>query len=143
MSAQAFLSSFCLASMNSSMSPCQSRRVFIFAARRVLPPDLTTLATWSYTLRKERGPLGRPPPLSFSLLERNGERSVPVPEPNLNNIASRLASCMIDSMLSSTDWMKQALHCGYSYCVRARSAWPVRRLKYQLPLLDDFTMPYW
>ena len=26
------------------------------------------------------------------------------------------------SMLSSTDWMKQALPCGYSYCVAARSA---------------------
>src|SRR5204862_1766708 len=88
MSAQAFLSSFCLQSMNSSMSPCQSRKVFIFAARRVLPPDFTTLATWSYTLRKESGPLGRPPPLSFSLLERIGVRSVPVPEPYLKSIAS-------------------------------------------------------
>src|SRR3954465_3154398 len=124
--------------MNSSMSPCQSRSVFIFAARRVLPPDFTTLATWSYTLRNESGPLGRPPPLSFSLLERKGERSVPVPEPNLNSIASLLASCMIDSMLSSTDWMKHALHCGYSYCVLPRSAWPVFGLLNQLPRLDWF-----
>src|SRR6266850_6652197 len=134
MSAQAFFSSFCFASMNSSMSPCQSRNVFIFAARRVLPPDFTTFATWSYTFKNESGPLGRPPPLSFSLLERNGERSVPVPEPNLNSIASLLANCMMDSMLSSTDWMKHALHWGYSYCVLPRSAWAVRRLKYQLPL---------
>src|SRR4029077_772512 len=100
----------------------QSRRVFILAARRVLPPDLTTLATWSYTFRKDNGPLGRPPPLSFSRLERNGERSVPVPDPNLNSIASLWAKCMMDSMLSSTDWMKQALHWGYSYCVLPRSA---------------------
>src|SRR6266481_1764146 len=128
--------------MNSSMSPCQSRRVFILAARRVLPPDFTTLATWSYTFRNESGPLGRPPPLSFSLLERNGERSVPVPEPNLKSIASLCARCMMDSMLSSTDWMKHALHCGYSYCVGARSASPVWRLKYQFPLLDDLPMPY-
>ena len=40
-----FFSSFCLASMNSSMSGCQSFSVFIFAARRVLPPLFTTLAT--------------------------------------------------------------------------------------------------
>src|SRR5258706_15062505 len=128
MSAHAFLSSFCLASINSSMSPCQSRNVFILAARRVLPPDFTTLATWSYTFRNDNGPLGRPPPLSFSLLERRGERSVPVPEPNLKSIASLQARCMIDSMLSSTDWMKQALHWGYSYWVFARSAWPSLRL---------------
>src|SRR5437899_10678068 len=133
MSAQAFFSSFCLASMNSSMSPCQSRKVFIFAARRVLPPDFTTLATWSYTFKNDNGPLGRPPPLSFSLLERSGERSVPVPEPNLNSIASLLARRMMDSILSSTDWMKQALHCGYSYWVLVRSAWPVLRLYKHLP----------
>src|SRR6266436_2346381 len=101
--------------MNSSMSPCQSRNVFILAARRVLPPDLTTLATWSYTFRKDNGPLGRPPPLSFSLLERIGERSVRVAEPNLKSIASLWARRMMDSILSSTDWMKQALHWGYSY----------------------------
>src|ERR1017187_827625 len=135
MSAQAFFSSFILASMNSWMSPCQSRRVFILAARRVLPPDFTTLATWSYTFRNDNGPLGRPPPLSFSRLERMGVRSVPVPEPNLKSIASLWARCMIDSMSSRTDWMKHALHCGYSYWVLARSAWPVRGLQYQLPRL--------
>src|SRR5580692_7253388 len=104
------------------MSPCQSRSVFILAARRVLPPDFTTLATWSYTFRKLIGPLGRPPPLNFSRLDRIGDRSVPVPEPYLNNIASLYARCMMSSMLSFTDWMKHALPCGYSYCVGARSA---------------------
>src|SRR5208282_3362860 len=138
MSAQAFFSSFILASMNSSMSPCQSRSVFILAARRVLPPDFTTLATWSYTFRKDNGPLGRPPPLSFSLLDRMGERSVPVPEPNLKSMASLWARCMMDSMLSCTDWMKQALHCGYSYCVLARSARAVLGSQYQLPRLEQF-----
>ena len=34
-------------------------------------------------------------------------RSVPVPEPNLNNIASLRASSMMSSMLSLTLWMKQ------------------------------------
>src|ERR1019366_8666294 len=140
MSAQAFFSSFILASMNSWMSPCQSRRVFILAARRVLPPDFTTLATWSYTLRNDSGPLGGPPPLSFSLLERMGERSVPVPEPNLKSMASLWARCMIDSMSSCTDWMKQALHCGYSYWVFARSARPVLGSQNQLPRLEVLPM---
>src|ERR1019366_993476 len=143
MSAQAFFSSFILASMNSWISPCQSRNVFILAARRVLPPDFTTLATWSYTFRNDNGPLGRPPPLSFSLLERMGERSVPVPEPNLNSIASLCARCMMDSMLSCTDWMKHALHCGYSYCVFARSATPVLGSQNQFPRLDELPMWYW
>ena len=114
--------------MNSSMSGCQSLSVFIFAARRVLPPDFTTFATWSYTFRNESGPLGRPPPLSFSFVLRSEERSVPVPLPNLNSIASECARCMIDSIVSSTLWMKHALHCGYSYCVAARCAILVSRL---------------
>ena len=58
-SAQAFRSSFGLASMNSLMSGCQTLSVFIFAARRVLPPDFTTLAIASYTFRNDSGPLGR------------------------------------------------------------------------------------
>jgi len=110
--------------MNSSMSPCQSRMVFILAARRVLPPERTTLATWSYTRRNDIGPLGIPPPLMVSRLDRIGVRSVPVPEPNLKSIPSLCASLRIDSKSSSTDWMKQALPCGYSYCDVARFAWP-------------------
>jgi len=46
-------------------------------------------------------------------------------------------------MLSWTDWMKQALPCGYSYWVTARSAWPVFGLKNQLPLPDFLPTPYW
>jgi hypothetical protein len=60
---------------------------------------------------------GRPPPLIFSRVERMVERSEPVPEPNLKSIASERARSMIDSMLSSTAWMKQALPWGYSYWV--------------------------
>ncbi len=55
-------------------------------------------------------------------------RSVPVPQPYLKSIASLIARRMMSSILSSTHWMKQALPCGYSYCVRARSARPVSRL---------------
>ena len=56
------------------------------------------------------------------------ERSVPVPLPYLNSIASLVARRMMSSIVSSTLWMKQALPCGYSYCVGARSALPVSRL---------------
>ncbi len=56
----------------------------------------------------ESGPDGVPPPESFSRCERIVDRSVPVPLPNLNNIASLHARRMMSSMLSSTLWMKQA-----------------------------------
>ncbi len=62
----------------------------------------------------ESGPLGRPPPDSFSRWERNVERSVPVPDPNLNSMASLRASSMMSSMSSRTLWMKQADPWGYS-----------------------------
>src|SRR6185436_902771 len=64
---------------------------------------------------KDSGPDGLPPPESFSRCERSVDRSVPVPEPNLNSMASLRASSMMSSMLSSTLWMKQAEPCGYSY----------------------------
>src|SRR5581483_12285167 len=63
----------------------------------------------------DSGPDGLPPPDSFSRCERSVDRSVPVPEPNLNSMASLRASSMISSILSCTLWMKQAEPCGYSY----------------------------
>ena len=42
------------------------------------------------------------------------ERLLPAPEPNLNSIASVLARSMIEDIVSSTELMKQALHCGFS-----------------------------
>jgi hypothetical protein len=50
---------------------------------------------------------------------------------------------MMLSMLSSTDWMKQADDWGYSYWVAARSVWLVFRLKNQLPLSLVLPMAYW
>ena len=88
--------------MNSITSGCQTLIDCIFAARRVLPPLFTTAAIWSYTRMNESGPLGRPPPESFSRCERSVERSVPVPLPNLNSMASLRASSMMSSMLSAT-----------------------------------------
>src|SRR6185436_7320558 len=63
----------------------------------------------------DSGPLGLPPPESRSRCERSVDRSVPVPLPNLKSMASLVARLMIASMLSSTDWMKHAEPCGYSY----------------------------
>ena len=62
---------------------------------------------------KLTGPDGRPPPVSFSRLDRKVDRSVPVPEPYLNSIASAVASRMMSCMSSETLWMKQAEPWGY------------------------------
>src|SRR6188472_4169359 len=60
----------------------------------------------------ETGPDAVPPPASTSRAERMGERFVPVPEPNLNNMPSVRASVRIESIVSCTELMKHAEHCG-------------------------------
>src|SRR5437868_5885399 len=85
-SAQAFFSSLALQRMNSSTSGWSALRMTIFAARRVLPPDLITPANASNPFMKETGPLAVPPPASSSREERSVERLEPVPEPYLNSI---------------------------------------------------------
>src|SRR5262245_18594503 len=84
----------------------------IFAARRVLPPDLITPANASYPFMNDTGPDAVPPPASSSFEERIGERFVPVAEPNLNSMPSVLANVRIESIVSCTELMKQAEHCG-------------------------------
>src|SRR5262245_50688597 len=98
--------------MNSTMSGCAALRMTIFAARRVLPPDLITPAKASKPRMNETGPDAVPPPDSFSLEERIGERLLPVPDPHLNNMPSVFASSRMEAMVSSTELMKQAEHCG-------------------------------
>src|SRR5467141_2318234 len=88
-------------------------RITIFAARRVLPPLLITPAKASKPFMKLTGPEAIPPPLSVSRLPRNVEKFVPVPEPHLKSIPSVRVSPMIDSMLSLTELMKHAEHCGF------------------------------
>src|SRR3977135_3977753 len=61
----------------------------------------------------DTGPLAMPPPDMRSLLERMGERLEPAPEPNLKSMASVLARSMIEPMLSWTELMKHAEHCGF------------------------------
>src|SRR4029079_16941348 len=98
--------------MNSSTSGCSALRITIFAARRVLPPDLITPAKASKPFMNETGPDAVPPPASSSLDERIADKLLPVPDPNLNTTPSVLASVRIDSIVSSTALMKQAEHCG-------------------------------
>src|SRR5690349_25043008 len=60
----------------------------------------------------DTGPDAVPPPASSSFDERIAERLLPVPEPNLNSMPSVLASVRIESIVSWTELMKQAEHCG-------------------------------
>src|SRR3954464_11668835 len=112
MSAHAFFSSLTLQFTNSTMSGCSALRMTILAARRVLPPDLMTPANASKPFMNDTGPEAVPPPASNSLDDRMFDRFEPVPEPNLNSIPSVLARPRIDSIVSCTELMKQAEHCG-------------------------------
>ncbi len=96
------------------MSGWSTSRITIFAARRVLPPDLITPAKASKPRMKETGPDASPPPESSSFDERMLERLEPAPEPYLKSMPSVWASFRIESIESSTELMKQAEHCGCS-----------------------------
>src|SRR5215471_5004437 len=61
---------------------------------------------------KLTGPDAVPPPARCSFDERMGDRLVPVPDPNLNSMPSVRASVRIESIVSWTELMKQAEHCG-------------------------------
>src|SRR4029453_8472097 len=98
--------------MNPSISGWSAFRMTIFAARRVLPPDLMTPAKASNPFMNDTGPDAVPPPASTSRDERIDDRFDPVPDPNLNSIPSVLASVRIDSIVSCTELMKQAEHWG-------------------------------
>src|SRR5919112_2165273 len=112
MSAHAFFSSSTLQLMNSRTSGCSALRITILAARRVLPPDLITPANASKPFMNDTGPEAVPPPASSSRDERIDDRFEPVPDPYLNSIPSVLARPRIDSIVSCTELMKQAEHCG-------------------------------
>ena len=84
------------------------------AARRVLPPDLIVPAHASAPRMKDTGPEARPPLDSCSLEERILERLMPEPEPPRKIMPSLVFQSRIDSIVSSTERMKQAEHCGFS-----------------------------
>src|SRR6478736_8850504 len=112
MSAQAFFSSSTLQLMNSSTSGCSALRMTIFAARRVLPPDLITPANASKPFMNDTGPEAVPPPASSSRDDRIADRFEPVPDPYLKSIPSVRARVRMDSIVSCTELMKQAEHWG-------------------------------
>src|SRR5215831_16416887 len=113
MSAHAFRSSSALQRMNSTMSGWSASSTTIFAARRVLPPDLITPADASAARMNDTGPEAVPPPPSRSFDERSRERFTPDPEPPLKMMPSLRYQSRIESMVSSTDRMKHAEHWGF------------------------------
>src|SRR5437870_6702973 len=84
----------------------------IFAARRVLPPDVMTPADASAARMNDTGPDAVPPPANFSFDERMRDRFTPEPEPPLKMIPSLRYQPRIESIVSSTERMKHAEHCG-------------------------------
>src|SRR5215213_10913541 len=97
--------------MNSSTSGWSTSRTTIFAARRVLPPDLIVPADASAPRMNETGPDAVPPEERSSLLERIRERLSPAPEPPLKMNPSSLYQLRIESIESSTERIKHALTC--------------------------------
>ena len=71
-----------------------------------------TPANASNPFMNETGPDAVPPPASSSRDDRIGDRLVPVPDPYLNSIPSVFASPRIESIVSCTELMKHAEHCG-------------------------------
>src|SRR3954470_721115 len=113
-SAAALSSSLALHQMKSRMSGWSTSSTTIFAARRVLPPDLIVPAHESAPRMKETGPDAVPPLASGSIDPRMLERLMPEPEPPRKIRPSRVFQSSIDSIVSSTERMKQAEHCGDS-----------------------------
>ena len=94
------------------MSGWSALRMTILAARRVLPPDLITPADASAAIMNDTGPDAVPPPASGSRDERICDRFTPEPEPPLKMMPSLRYQPRIDSIVSWTERMKQAEHCG-------------------------------
>src|ERR671920_78541 len=113
-SAAALSSSRALHQMKSRMSGWSTSSTTILAARRVLPPDLIVPAQESAPRMNETGPEAVPPLLSGSIEPRMFDRLIPEPEPPRKMLPSLVFQSRIDSIVSSTERMKQALHCGCS-----------------------------
>ena len=111
-SASALSSSLALHQMNSRMSGWSTSSTTILAARRVLPPDLIVPAQESAPRMNETGPEAVPPLASGSIEPRMFDRLMPEPEPPRKILPSLVFQSRIDSIVSSTERMKQAEHCG-------------------------------
>src|ERR1041385_2840738 len=112
--AAALSSSLALHQMNSRMSGWSTSSTTIFAARRVLPPALIVPAHESAPRMKETGPEAVPPLASGSIEPRIFDRLMPEPEPPRKMLPSLVFHARIDSIVSCTERMKQAEHCGRS-----------------------------
>src|SRR5215218_1434738 len=106
-SAAALSSSFALHQMNSRMSGWSTSSTTILAARRVLPPLLIVPAQASAPRMNETGPEAVPPLLSGSIEPRMFDRLMPDPEPPRKIFPSLVFQSRIDSIVSSTERMKQ------------------------------------
>ena len=113
-SASAFSSSRALHQMKSRMSGWSTSSTTILAARRVLPPDLIVPAQASAPRMKLTGPEAKPPLERCSRDPRMRDRLIPEPDPPRKIMPSLVFQSRIDSIVSSTERMKQAEHCGCS-----------------------------
>src|SRR5260221_9475026 len=100
-SASALSSSLALHQMKCSMSGWSTLRTTIFAARRVLPPDLIVPAQASAPRMKLTGPEASPPLESGSTRPLVLEKLIPDPEPPREIIPSFVFQCPNDSLPSS------------------------------------------
>src|SRR3989344_7912540 len=96
------------------MSGWSTFKTTIFGALRVGPPERIELATPSAPFMKDTGPEEWPPRDKASLDDLNFDKLMPEPEPYLNIHPSSLNQSKIDCILSSTERIKQAEHCGRS-----------------------------
>src|ERR1700691_4776440 len=108
---RALRSSMALHQMKSSTSGWSTSRMTILAARRVLPPDLMVPAEASAPRMKLTGPDAVPPPFSSSCDERMRDRLTPAPDPPLKMTPSSVYQLRMESIVSSTERMKQADPC--------------------------------
>src|SRR5687767_8324214 len=109
-SASAFSSSRALHQMNSRMSGWSTSSTTIFAARRVLPPDLIVPAHASAPRMKETGPDAVPPLDSGSIDPRMVDRLMPDPDPPRKIFPSLVFQARIESIVSSTERMRSEEH---------------------------------
>src|SRR5665213_3087903 len=107
----ALRSSSALHQMKSSTSGWSESRITIFAARRVLPPDLIVPADASAPRMKLTGPDAVPPPFKSSFDPRMRDRLTPDPEPPLKIVPSSTYQFKMDVIESSTAKMKHAEAC--------------------------------
>src|SRR5207245_116087 len=114
--------------MNSSMSGWSTSRTTIFAARRVLPPDLIVPADASAPRMKETGPEAYPPFESCSFDERRRERFTPDPEPPRTMTPSLRLQSRMASIEPSIERMEPAAEVLRGADVRRRRRPELREL---------------